>query len=250
MQQPRGAPRAPDRHRGLPLGRERRRLHRPGARARSGSTSKIVDRETEARLAATGCTPLVDPAAEGVVLFDIGGGSSELVRLGVGPRRRRPAAARDPRLGLAAGRRRDAGRASRRHPRRPRAVRDHGRRGRRATSRAFAGQQLARMIADDPHARHLRHRDHDRGRASRSAALRPAPGRRLLDDRRRRSPVVLDRLLAMTLRGAGRQSLHRRRARRPGARRLRHPGGDPPRASRASACASPIAACAKACWSR
>jgi exopolyphosphatase/guanosine-5'-triphosphate,3'-diphosphate pyrophosphatase len=47
-----------------------------------GIDLEIVDRETEARLAATGCTPLVDPAAEGVILFDIGGGSSELVRLG------------------------------------------------------------------------------------------------------------------------------------------------------------------------
>jgi len=41
----------------------------------------VIDRETEATLAATGCTPLMDPQAEGVVLFDIGGGSSELVRL-------------------------------------------------------------------------------------------------------------------------------------------------------------------------
>ena len=47
-----------------------------------GIELEIVDRETEARLAATGCTPLVDPAAKGVILFDIGGGSSELVRLG------------------------------------------------------------------------------------------------------------------------------------------------------------------------
>jgi exopolyphosphatase/guanosine-5'-triphosphate,3'-diphosphate pyrophosphatase len=47
-----------------------------------GIDLEIVDRETEARLAATGCTPLVDPLAEGVILFDIGGGSSELVRLG------------------------------------------------------------------------------------------------------------------------------------------------------------------------
>jgi exopolyphosphatase/guanosine-5'-triphosphate,3'-diphosphate pyrophosphatase len=47
-----------------------------------GLQLEIVDRETEARLAATGCTPLVDPAAQGVILFDIGGGSSELVRLG------------------------------------------------------------------------------------------------------------------------------------------------------------------------
>jgi exopolyphosphatase/guanosine-5'-triphosphate,3'-diphosphate pyrophosphatase len=46
-----------------------------------GIDLEIVDRETEARLAATGCTPLVDPTADGVILFDIGGGSSELVRL-------------------------------------------------------------------------------------------------------------------------------------------------------------------------
>jgi exopolyphosphatase/guanosine-5'-triphosphate,3'-diphosphate pyrophosphatase len=47
-----------------------------------GLDLEIVDRETEAELAAIGCTPLMDPAAEGVILFDIGGGSSEIVRLG------------------------------------------------------------------------------------------------------------------------------------------------------------------------
>ena len=47
-----------------------------------GLELEIIDRETEATLAATGCTPLIDPQAEGVILFDIGGGSSELVRLG------------------------------------------------------------------------------------------------------------------------------------------------------------------------
>jgi exopolyphosphatase/guanosine-5'-triphosphate,3'-diphosphate pyrophosphatase len=46
-----------------------------------GLDLEVIDRETEATLAATGCTPLIDPQAEGVVLFDIGGGSSELVRL-------------------------------------------------------------------------------------------------------------------------------------------------------------------------
>src|SRR5258708_2238804 len=49
-----------------------------------GIDLEIVDRETEALLAATGCTPLVDPEVDGVILFDIGGGSSELVRLGRG----------------------------------------------------------------------------------------------------------------------------------------------------------------------
>jgi exopolyphosphatase / guanosine-5'-triphosphate,3'-diphosphate pyrophosphatase len=46
-----------------------------------GLALEIVDRETEASLAATGCTPLMAPEADGVILFDIGGGSSELVRL-------------------------------------------------------------------------------------------------------------------------------------------------------------------------
>jgi exopolyphosphatase / guanosine-5'-triphosphate,3'-diphosphate pyrophosphatase len=46
-----------------------------------GLELEVIDRETEALLAATGCTTLVDPQADGAVLFDIGGGSSELVRL-------------------------------------------------------------------------------------------------------------------------------------------------------------------------
>jgi exopolyphosphatase/guanosine-5'-triphosphate,3'-diphosphate pyrophosphatase len=47
-----------------------------------GLDLEVVDRQTEALLAATGCAPLVAPEADGVILFDIGGGSSELVRLG------------------------------------------------------------------------------------------------------------------------------------------------------------------------
>jgi exopolyphosphatase/guanosine-5'-triphosphate,3'-diphosphate pyrophosphatase len=51
-------------------------------REQVGIELEVVDRETEALLAATGCTPLMDPQASHVLLFDIGGGSSELVRLG------------------------------------------------------------------------------------------------------------------------------------------------------------------------
>ncbi|HML06684.1 MAG TPA: Ppx/GppA phosphatase family protein [Xanthobacteraceae bacterium] len=47
----------------------------------AGLELEIVDSATEARLAAAGCTELFDPATAGVILFDIGGGSSELVRL-------------------------------------------------------------------------------------------------------------------------------------------------------------------------
>jgi exopolyphosphatase/guanosine-5'-triphosphate,3'-diphosphate pyrophosphatase len=47
-----------------------------------GLKLEVIDRATEAELAASGCTPLIDPVAEGAILFDIGGGSFELVRLG------------------------------------------------------------------------------------------------------------------------------------------------------------------------
>src|SRR3974390_3205904 len=46
-----------------------------------GLELEVINRETEATLAATGCTMLLDPQAEGALLFDIGGGSSELVWL-------------------------------------------------------------------------------------------------------------------------------------------------------------------------
>ncbi|WP_083660385.1 Ppx/GppA phosphatase family protein [Acuticoccus yangtzensis] len=48
-------------------------------RTETGLDIEIVDRETEARLAVAGCAPLIDDDAEGVLLFDIGGGSSEIV---------------------------------------------------------------------------------------------------------------------------------------------------------------------------
>jgi exopolyphosphatase/guanosine-5'-triphosphate,3'-diphosphate pyrophosphatase len=49
-----------------------------------GLDLEIVDRETEAHLAAAGCTVLADRDAEAIVLFDIGGGSTEVVWLSRG----------------------------------------------------------------------------------------------------------------------------------------------------------------------
>lgn len=46
-----------------------------------GLTLEIVDRRTEAFLAVTGCAALADPKAESVVVFDIGGGSTEIAWL-------------------------------------------------------------------------------------------------------------------------------------------------------------------------
>jgi exopolyphosphatase/guanosine-5'-triphosphate,3'-diphosphate pyrophosphatase len=48
---------------------------------KTGLKLEIVDRETEAHLAAAGCAALADGRANSIVLFDIGGGSSELVWL-------------------------------------------------------------------------------------------------------------------------------------------------------------------------
>ncbi|MHA1553659.1 MAG: Ppx/GppA phosphatase family protein [Alphaproteobacteria bacterium] len=47
--------------------------------AETGLRLEIVSRGAEARLAVAGCASLVDQSADGVLLFDIGGGSSELV---------------------------------------------------------------------------------------------------------------------------------------------------------------------------
>jgi exopolyphosphatase / guanosine-5'-triphosphate,3'-diphosphate pyrophosphatase len=54
-----------------------------------GLDLEIIDRRTEASLAAEGCFSLLDPQAEGAVLFDIGGGSSEIVWLDRRKARRR-----------------------------------------------------------------------------------------------------------------------------------------------------------------
>jgi len=47
----------------------------------TGIRLEVIDRETEAALAVIGCSPLLDPKGRGAILFDIGGGSTELVRI-------------------------------------------------------------------------------------------------------------------------------------------------------------------------
>jgi len=53
----------------------------------TGLQLEIIDRETEARLAVSGCSSLVGPEARSVVLFDIGGGSSEIAIIRIGENR-------------------------------------------------------------------------------------------------------------------------------------------------------------------
>ena len=53
----------------------------------TGLELEIIDRETEARLAVSGCASLVGREARSVVLFDIGGGSSEIAVIRIGENR-------------------------------------------------------------------------------------------------------------------------------------------------------------------
>jgi exopolyphosphatase / guanosine-5'-triphosphate,3'-diphosphate pyrophosphatase len=53
-------------------------------REKTGLDLEVIDRETEAHLAAAGCAALADSQAESVLLFDIGGGSSEIIWLARG----------------------------------------------------------------------------------------------------------------------------------------------------------------------
>ncbi|MEO4000277.1 Ppx/GppA phosphatase family protein [Mesorhizobium sp. CAU 1732] len=49
----------------------------------AGLSLEIIDRKTEARLAVSGCGSLIERDTDGVVLFDIGGGSSEIALVDV-----------------------------------------------------------------------------------------------------------------------------------------------------------------------
>lgn len=54
-----------------------------------GISLEIVSRETEAKLAVSGCASLIDQRCDWALVFDIGGGSSELIWLDLRRRRRR-----------------------------------------------------------------------------------------------------------------------------------------------------------------
>jgi exopolyphosphatase / guanosine-5'-triphosphate,3'-diphosphate pyrophosphatase len=49
-----------------------------------GLELEVIDRETEARLAVAGASPLIAPDARNVLVFDIGGGSTELMWISTG----------------------------------------------------------------------------------------------------------------------------------------------------------------------
>jgi exopolyphosphatase/guanosine-5'-triphosphate,3'-diphosphate pyrophosphatase len=60
------------------------------ARSETGLDITIVSREAEARLAVSGCASLIDFGCDFALVFDIGGGSSELIWLDLGRRKHTP----------------------------------------------------------------------------------------------------------------------------------------------------------------
>src|SRR5882757_6453942 len=58
--------------------------------AATGIRLEVINRETEAALAVIGCSPLLDQKGRGAILFDIGGGSTELVRVERDPEQKNP----------------------------------------------------------------------------------------------------------------------------------------------------------------
>ena len=105
--------------------------------AETGIRLEVIDRETEASLAVIGCSPLLDPKGRGAILFDIGGGSTELVRIERDPASK-PGAAHQS-LDVDPARRRHAGRAFRR-PRRDEGILCADGRGGRRPHRAVRGR--------------------------------------------------------------------------------------------------------------
>lgn len=57
------------------------KMFRDRVASEAGIDLEVINRQSEATLAMIGCTPLVDGKARGAILFDIGGGSTEVVRI-------------------------------------------------------------------------------------------------------------------------------------------------------------------------
>ena len=133
--------------------------------ARGRAELEIIDRQTEARLAVSGCGSLVERDTQGVVLFDIGGGSSEIALIDVTGQRSPRLANHIVVVDVAAGRRRVAGRAFWRPHGHARDLRRHGRRRRRhaAQLRRPRPARPSHGQPEFPSARHVGHGD-DAGR--------------------------------------------------------------------------------------
>ena len=198
----------------------------------TGLALEIVSQETEARLAVAGCASLVDPGAAGVILFDIGGGSSELVWIDLAGssdgRRRRMADRIRAWMSLPVG----VVNLSERHG------------GHHVTSELFAAMtaEVAEMLERFPEGEALSdavagggiHMLGTSGTVTTLAGVHlglPRYDRRRVDGTWLSGSEVLslvERLAEMDYEARVANPVHRARAGGPGACRLRHPRGDPP----------------------
>ena len=173
--------RAPRRHRSLPHRRERAGVPR-SRRDELGLDIEMLTRETEARPRRLRVGGADRRRCDYVLVFDIGGGSSELIWLDLTTPRAGSVIAASPDrldapalhrgLDVAAGRRRHAGRALRRPARHAadfEAMVAETRRMLHASSRAHKFRATRRPPTST--ARHVRHRDHRRRHPARADAL-------------------------------------------------------------------------------
>ena len=172
--------RAADRHRSLPLRRERRRVPRAGARAARPrardrrSRDRGVPRRRRLRRTRR-------REAESTVLFDIGGGSSEIVWMSRGAARdgvpRRVEAWESLRLGVVSLAETFGG-----DDVTPEIFAAMTRHVDEALAPFAGARRRSAALRPLPPARHLGHGDDDRRRASQPAALRPPRDRRAVAD--------------------------------------------------------------------
>ena len=213
------------RDRGVPPRRQRRRLRRRASQRETGIALEIITAEQEARLAVLGCHALLEPGDGPALIFDIGGGSTELVLI--------DPAERVPRIldwfsapwgvvSLTESEPHDgATRADRARRLRPdaRARRRRLRRLRRR-ARAAAATRPPRLLGTSGTVTTLASLHLD------LPQLRSPRGRRA--DRARRGDARHQHAaVGHVARRARDARLHRPRARRPRRRRLRDPRGDP-----------------------
>ena len=105
------------------------------ARDEAGIDLDVISPEEEADLAALGCAPLIGRKYKGALIFDIGGGSTEIIWL-----HKSDGGLAETLLRLAAGGRGDPGRRLWRRRPPPRRLRDHARRPCGRASRLCAEQ--------------------------------------------------------------------------------------------------------------
>ncbi len=202
---------------------------------------EVISSEEEADLAAEGCAPLIGRRYRGALVFDIGGGSTEVILLRKSPQGPRKTLAASVPVGVVS------------------LAESYGA---ASTSRAGFTQMQADLTSRfEPHARQMA-RDFDArhyhllgtsGTVTTLAAIAlklPRYNRTRVDASWHETAQMLrvvERLMATGCRGAGQDRQHRHRAGRPDAAGLAPSSRPSVRCGRRRCCGLPTGDCAKAC---